>query len=148
MALSKRAWRPRKRAWRRAMLFCFRFNTKVVYTTHIHRDMSTPTRKPPSWHFTYIDVICLHSYNVCKNSNCTIFEKGIQLLACCIFILWGIILLIRIFSTVKIQNSALIWKHSIFSKGRLSHGSAQLGFSLSFYIKAKNNDVIMSKLKK
>ena len=27
MALSKRAWRPRKRAWRRAMLFCFRFNT-------------------------------------------------------------------------------------------------------------------------
>ena len=76
------------------------------------------------------------------------FEKGIQLLACCIFIVWGIILLIRIFSTVKIQNSALIWKHSIFPKGRLSHGSAQLCFSLSFYIKAKNNDVFISKLKK
>ena len=29
MALSKRAWRPRKRAWRRAMLFCFRFNAKT-----------------------------------------------------------------------------------------------------------------------
>ena len=30
MALSKRAWRPRKRAWRCAMLFCFRFNTIFI----------------------------------------------------------------------------------------------------------------------
>ena len=30
MALDKRAWRPRKRAWRRAMLFCLRFNTTIL----------------------------------------------------------------------------------------------------------------------
>ena len=57
MALSKRAWRPRKRAWRRAMLFCFRFNTihnawqKVLENLNVRAGRSATGRavQGPSW---------------------------------------------------------------------------------------------------
>ena len=37
--------------------------------------MSVPTRKPPLWHLTYSDAICLHSYNVCKDDNFSKYSK-------------------------------------------------------------------------
>ena len=51
-------------------------------------------------------LINLHSYNVCKddNQNLQNFENGIQLLACSIFILWGIILQKWNFSTVRYKH--------------------------------------------
>ena len=37
--------------------------------------MSMPMKKPPLWHFTYSDVICVHSYNIYKDGNFTLFWK-------------------------------------------------------------------------
>ena len=41
--------------------------------------MSTPLRKPPLWHFTYSDFICLQSYEVCKDCNITIAQSLINI---------------------------------------------------------------------
>ena len=88
--------------------------------------MSWPWR----WPLTYFKVkfvaergttilwICLFTFTfMSKFARMAIlryFESGIQLLACCIIIVLGIISLIKDFFNCLIQNSLLIWKCTIY----------------------------------
>ena len=79
--------------------------------------MSIPTRKPPLWHFTYSNVICLHSYNVCKDDKITIFWK-LNIVACMLYFnVWSIVFLIRNFSTVDRKILRQTKKCAVFHKG-------------------------------
>ena len=59
-----------------------------IMFTSLFPYMSMPTRKTPLWLFTYNDVIYLHSYNVCKDRNFTIFWKRYTVAPMFMFLLY------------------------------------------------------------
>ena len=97
--------------------------------------MSTPTRKLPSWHFSYSDIICLQSF-VRKDGNFTMFWKW-NTVSCMLYFLWGIILLIRIFSTVRYK--IMRWSENVrfFHKGGFPMGTLICQKATRKFIKSK-----------
>ena len=71
-------------------------------------DMNMPMRKPPTG---ILPTVILLAFTVMMFARIAIlqyFENGIQLLACFIFILQGIISLFKDYFNCPIQNAALI----------------------------------------
>ena len=108
MALSKRAWRPRKRAWRRAMLFCFRFNTTYSHLrTVLVVYLSIPFLLKSSYTLLMLETVCT-PLPLLTSLICEIKTRGL--------ILWKyqVILVIEYVFIIKGINYAL-W-HTFESK--------------------------------
>ena len=60
------------------------YNTCIYFCCWLHPILSMPMRKPPLWHFTYWGVICLQSYDICKDGNITIFWRW-RTVACTLY---------------------------------------------------------------
>ena len=115
--------------------------TPCIQKVFIATYMSVPTRKPPLWHFIYSDAICLHSYNVCKDDNFTKFWK-LYTIACMLYFccMRNYFTKMELFNCL-IQNSALIWKHSIFPQGRFSYGPTHICIWSTMYNHYANSHI-------